>query len=159
MHSRVKLQLFYYLYRSPNTKQSNQTFSVCLAWQQETAASAKFPAHPPKERDRQSCTSKIYNYTLKSRQNIRCVRETLSFMVLVLVQRAVALCKRTSQSMHVEPPAATTLNGEVTRSVAGRHAIGTGLQNPRAARLLVGAIPLAIRRALAPRRGLASAVT
>ena len=47
-------------------------------------------------------------------------------MVLVLVQRTVVLCKRTSQTMHVRAPAATTLNGEATRSVAGRHAIGTG---------------------------------
>ena len=41
MYSRVKLQLFiiYTVVRILN--KSNQTFSVCLAWQQETAASAK----------------------------------------------------------------------------------------------------------------------
>ena len=40
MYSRVKLQLFiiYTVVRVLN--KSNQTFSVCLAWQQETAASA-----------------------------------------------------------------------------------------------------------------------
>jgi hypothetical protein len=79
-------------------------------------------------------------------------------MVLVIVQRAVVLCKRTSQAMHVKALAATTLNGEATRSIAGRDAIGTGMMYPRATHLLGLFPPLAVRRALAP-EGLASAVT
>ena len=47
-------------------------------------------------------------------------------MVLVLVQRAMVLCKRTGQTMHVKALAATTLYGEATRSEAGRHAMSTG---------------------------------
>ena len=80
-------------------------------------------------------------------------------MVLVIVQRVVTLCKRTSESMLVRPIAAPALDGQAGGAKTRGDASGTRCQlDPRAALLLV-LVPITARRAAASRRGLALTAT